>query len=341
MEVSLQSRLILAAKAARPKSAEIKETEGTKAASSAHASRTDSVNLADPAVETLRKQSERLNNLLEQTDSWENEAFDWEQAARDKYNKAECDRAVTMSCQEIARRIMRGDKVPPEDEQYLAENDPDAFKLAFAMRTVKKDPKVWKSVLKDEKYQPHYDNGEDYEQWDKKYVYGGIDMSPGGASGRDSISVTNQAIETLREQSERLKNLLEQTAETAKPLTIPPAPWEASEEAEAAKSQLDAMEEGLKAMRRCMEIARRIMRGDKVPPEDERYLMENDPDGFKLALAMRTPKKKPKEWESVLKDEKKSEQTSEGGEEAAPAESCAASGGTSGGGMSDTGGGTE
>ena len=151
----------------------------------------------------------------------------------------------------------------------------------------------------------------------------------------DKLSLAKQAIEQLAEQSERLKNLLEQE----KPERQFPYLWDMDKE-ESGNSQLDAMEEGLKAMRRCQEIARRIMRGDKVPPEDERYLMENDPEGFKLAMAMRTPKKKPKKWESVLKDEKKSEPSNNGsGEEAAPA--AEASGGASEGGTSDTGGSAE
>ena len=67
--------------------------------------------------------------------------------------------------------------------------------------------------------------------------------------------------------------------------------------------ELDAMREALKKMERCQKIASRIMKGDKVPPQDERYLMECDPDGYNLALACRQPKEKPKEWESVLKEE--------------------------------------
>lgn len=152
----------------------------------------------------------------------------------------------------------------------------------------------------------------------------------------DKLTLTRQAIEKLTEQSERLKNLLERE----KPEQRFPYLWDMDGE-ESGNSELDALEEGLKAMRKCQEIARRIMRGDKVPPEDERYLMENDPEGFKLALAMRKPKKNPKEWESVLKDEKKSEQSNSGGEDAAPAASCDASGGASEGGTSDTGGSAE
>ncbi len=80
--------------------------------------------------------------------------------------------------------------------------------------------------------------------------------------------------------------------------------------------ELDALTKALKTMDNCRKIASRIMRGDKVPPQDERYLMENDPDGYKLAMACRTPKEKPKEWESVLEDEDR-----EGGD-------CSGSGGT-------------
>ncbi len=67
--------------------------------------------------------------------------------------------------------------------------------------------------------------------------------------------------------------------------------------------ELDALTKALKTMENCRKIASRIMRGDKVPPQDERYLMENDPDGYKLALVCRKPKEKPKEWESVLGEE--------------------------------------
>ena len=89
--------------------------------------------------------------------------------------------------------------------------------------------------------------------------------------------------------------------------------------------ELDAMREALKKMERCQKIASRIMKGDKVPPQDERYLMECDPDGYKLALACRKPKEHPKEWESVLKEdeEKRSDaQTAEAADSGGEAEEC-------------------
>lgn len=72
---------------------------------------------------------------------------------------------------------------------------------------------------------------------------------------------------------------------------------------ETAKSQLDAMGEKLKVMHKCQKIAAAIMRGDRVPPEDLRYLMNHDQNGYKLAMAMRRPKKDPERVESVLDEE--------------------------------------
>lgn len=66
---------------------------------------------------------------------------------------------------------------------------------------------------------------------------------------------------------------------------------------------LEMLEKSLKVMEKCRKIASRIMRGDKVPPQDEQFLMEADPDGYKLAIVCRKPKEKPKEWESVLEKE--------------------------------------
>lgn len=90
--------------------------------------------------------------------------------------------------------------------------------------------------------------------------------------------------------------------------------------------ELKAETDQLKVRRRCMEISRRIMAGKKVPPQDERYLMEHDPEGSKLTIALRKPPKKDeKECESVLKDEE--EGSGETGEAASAAGGEAPSGG--------------
>lgn len=93
--------------------------------------------------------------------------------------------------------------------------------------------------------------------------------------------------------------------------------------------ELKAETDRLKVWRRCMEISRRIMAGKKVPPQDERYLMEHDPEGYKITIALRKPpKRNEKECESVLKDEEEgSGETGETGEAAPAAGGEAPSGG--------------
>ena len=82
--------------------------------------------------------------------------------------------------------------------------------------------------------------------------------------------------------------------------------------------ELEMLSKSLDVMEKCRKIASRIIKGDKVPPQDEQFLMEADPEGYKLALACRAPKEKPKEWESVLEEE----EDGSGGETAEAAESA-------------------
>ena len=102
---------------------------------------------------------------------------------------------------------------------------------------------------------------------------------------------------------------------------------------DSAKSQLDSMEKKLKVMNKCQKIAASIMRGDRVPPEDLAYLMNNDPEGYKLAMAMRRENPDPEDCESVLDEEDRAGASGEGyGGDAAPIE------GASGGGEASAGG---
>ena len=81
---------------------------------------------------------------------------------------------------------------------------------------------------------------------------------------------------------------------------------------DSAKSQLDSMEKKLKVMNKCQKIAASIMRGDRVPPEDLAYLMNNDPEGYKLAMAMRRENPDPEDCESVLDEEDRAGASGEG-----------------------------
>lgn len=145
-----------------------------------------------------------------------------------------------------------------------------------------------------------------------------------------SQRAVRQAVERMERQSQRLAALLRQDQPSEKKTYI----WDMLDgEEETGSSEADALGEQMKTMERCHKIAARIMRGDKVPPQDERYLMLNDPDSYKLALAMRTPKRNPKKWKSVLKEEEKdaqSRQTAKAEDEAASA--CGEAGEASGGG---------
>lgn len=141
----------------------------------------------------------------------------------------------------------------------------------------------------------------------------------------DRFVLSRQAVEQLEAQNRLLTDLARKKK---------PALWEL-DEAGGEDPELKAMEESMKTMRRCQKIAARIMRGDKVPPEDERYLMMNDPDGYKLAVAMRTPKRNPKKWKSVLEEEEQdaaSRQSAEGSTEAASCEEAGEAAGSGEGG---------
>lgn len=116
-----------------------------------------------------------------------------------------------------------------------------------------------------------------------------------------SQQTVRQAVEQMEQQSQRLAVLLQQDRPSEKKSYI----WDMLDgEEETGSSEADALGEQMKTMERCHKIAARIMRGDKVPPQDERYLMLNDPDGYKLAMAMRTPKRNPRKWKSVLEEDK-------------------------------------
>lgn len=87
-----------------------------------------------------------------------------------------------------------------------------------------------------------------------------------------------------------------------------------------------------------MKIARSIMKGDKVPMKDLKFLMENDPAGYKLAMALRRNNPDPEEMDSVVEEMEKRHagEGDSGGGEASQASAPAAS---SGGGTSSSGGG--
>jgi len=65
----------------------------------------------------------------------------------------------------------------------------------------------------------------------------------------------------------------------------------------------EGMAESMKVMLRCQKIAMRIMMGDNVPTEDERYLAENDIELYSKAMQLRMQKIDPEDYDSLLEDE--------------------------------------
>jgi len=72
---------------------------------------------------------------------------------------------------------------------------------------------------------------------------------------------------------------------------------------ESSNEQAEATEDSFKAFSKCLIIAQRITKGDKVPTQDIKYLMEHEPDLYKQAIMFRQPNPKPKEHDTVLEEE--------------------------------------
>lgn len=104
----------------------------------------------------------------------------------------------------------------------------------------------------------------------------------------DRLAVSQQALAMLEEQNRRAREEQERKK---------------LETQMRGGSEADAVTRELKKRIKCQKIAARIQAGDKVPPQDERYLQENDPQTYQLAIALRQPKKDPKEWDTLLEDE--------------------------------------
>ena len=117
-------------------------------------------------------------------------------------------------------------------------------------------------------------------------------------AGSDRLTISRQAVDYLEEMSQKMwESAQEREARKQSWLDAQLSAWETK------KDQLDDMEKKLDILNKCQKIAASIMKGDNVPPEDMAYLMEHDQEGFKMAIALRRPKKDPEDVKSVLDDE--------------------------------------
>ena len=125
----------------------------------------------------------------------------------------------------------------------------------------------------------------------------------------DKLTLSKQALSFLEEQNrKRLEQDMEREQRRQARMS------DSLSQLESSKGHLDRLDKALKVLSKCQKIAASIMKGNRVPPEDLRYLMENDPEGYKLAMAMRRQNPDPEDEKSVLDDEDKNGSSVEGAE---------------------------
>ena len=132
----------------------------------------------------------------------------------------------------------------------------------------------------------------------------------------DKLTLSRQAVAFVEEQSRKMwDEVREREQQRHSRMNARPS-----------SGELDLLSQGLKVLELCEKIAASIIKGDKVPPEDLRFLMENDPDGYRLAMALRRHKEDPEEVDSVLEDGEKKGGSAEGTDDAGEAPSVEAAG---------------
>lgn len=73
--------------------------------------------------------------------------------------------------------------------------------------------------------------------------------------------------------------------------------------AEQAREQSKAAGKSASVMAKCMRISIRIVQGDNVPPQDDKYLAEHNPELHMRSWMMRIPKADPEDHDSILDEE--------------------------------------
>lgn len=118
---------------------------------------------------------------------------------------------------------------------------------------------------------------------------------------RDTVELSEELSE-LEEKYNKLHDFMEKLSERESLL----------HNAAVSKQQTEAMAKVNEDMIKCLEIARRISNGAKVPPSDERRLMEYDSELYMASksLAVLSKQKEKKEYDSLWEDEDENQQAS-------------------------------
>lgn len=130
----------------------------------------------------------------------------------------------------------------------------------------------------------------------------------GGFAGV-TLELSGEYLQRERELQEKIEELSKQIKKEEKGLDALAAQEVGIINSEVSKQQADAMQDYAKDMAKCLEIARRISRGDRVPAQDEKKLMDFNMDIYKMAKNMATINmdKEHKEWDSLWGEEEEKE----------------------------------
>lgn len=149
-------------------------------------------------------------------------------------------------------------------------------------------------------------------------------LGAGSETGGNGVSLelSDEYLKRFTELQEQIDTLTDQIKKNEKSLDDVIEMEVGIANSEVAKQQGDAMEEAAKDMAKCLEIARRISRGDKVLARDEQKLMEFNMEIYQMAKNMATMNmnKKHKEWESLWEDEEEKQEYTDPMETAADTE---------------------
>jgi len=115
-------------------------------------------------------------------------------------------------------------------------------------------------------------------------------MGQSGKATQDCLELSRRVTDLLGEQARR-------TAESINKM------GQEDESESGGTSMMDSLKKRLDIMNKCAKISASISAGDRVPPEDLRYLKEHDMNAYRLAMVTRKPKHNPKDKDSVLSEE--------------------------------------
>lgn len=136
-------------------------------------------------------------------------------------------------------------------------------------------------------------------------------LSQGNKARQGRLELSKRAADFLTEQTKRMAEDLGRLGQEEK-------------EESGGTSLYDHFKKQLDIMNKCAKISASISAGDRVPPEDLRYLKEHDINAYRLAMVTRKPKKDPKDKDSELSEEDIREMENGGADAHSPAEAISA-----------------